>query len=279
MRDITDWYSIEQAILWNILLIDIHWLIVYYLSKKQLLIKKKKVSKFQSWKFGVERLHPISALSNSYVKCRAERKPEVFRVHPVTSACELSALHRFVLCWKAKGWWGYLGIIWWFACTCKLGKGKAQVLLGSSLQFAVDTSMPQATCHTATGSSTLSSQRLGAAWDVNARGLKEHCFEGRKEGNSLNPPCATCPGSSHLVLGLVDVWYEGVTVFQKVSDPSNVAIQVTCCVKWKTKSLSSNTKWTWGSSTHLSEVSGIWASPERLLKYTLTVILLFFLLF
>lgn len=83
---ITDWYSIEQAteslILWNMLLIGIHLLIVYYLCKKQLLIKKKmNGSKFQSWKCGVETLCPISALPDSYVKCRAERKPEVSRVH------------------------------------------------------------------------------------------------------------------------------------------------------------------------------------------------------
>ena len=83
---IASWYSIEHAteslILWNMLLIGIHRLIVYYLCKKQLLIPKKmNGSKFQSWKHGVETLCPISALSDSYVKCRAKWKPEVFRVH------------------------------------------------------------------------------------------------------------------------------------------------------------------------------------------------------
>lgn len=66
---ITNWYSTEQAteslILWNMLLIGIHRVIVYYLFKKQPLIPKKmNGSKFRSWKCGVEMLCPISALSH-----------------------------------------------------------------------------------------------------------------------------------------------------------------------------------------------------------------------
>lgn len=124
---ITDWYSIEQAteslILWNMLLIGIHRLIVYYLCKKQLLIlKKMNGSRFQSWKCGVETLCPISAMANSYVKCRAERSQRSSEFTAATSTCEPSAWPRFVLCWKVKCWWGHGDIIQWSACTCKLGR-------------------------------------------------------------------------------------------------------------------------------------------------------------
>lgn len=107
-----------------------------------------------------------------------------------------------------RGWWGHGAIIQWRAYTCKLGRGKARVLLGSSLQcllLAWPCPRPPAS---SADNSTLSTQHLGAARDVKAAWLRAHQFWGRRECSSPKPPCASCPGPSHSVLGLaqVSVW-------------------------------------------------------------------------
>lgn len=67
---------------------------------------------------------PFRLCPNSYVKRRQRESRRSSEFTSVTSACEPPALCRFVLCWKAKGWWEHLGTVQWSAYTCKSGRAK-----------------------------------------------------------------------------------------------------------------------------------------------------------